>query len=118
MKESTKTAIKVIGGISGAVGGSCAASVIIGAIAAVNPIAGVTGFIGKIVISSVIAERCSEYITDKVDAAIEVTEEFHEAVNAIATEVVDSINKVNDGEDAEEVAKDLEKKINEQYEKF
>lgn len=118
MKESTKTVIKVIGGISGAVGGSCAASVIIGSIAAVNPIVGVTGFIGKIVISSVIAERCSEYITDKVDAVIEITEECHEAINAIATEVVDSINKVNDGEDVEEVAENLEKTITERYEKI
>lgn len=111
MKESTKTVVKVIGGISGAVGGACAASVIIGAIAAVNPIAGVTGFIGKIVISSAIAEKCSEYITDKVDAAIEVTEEFQEGISAITNEVIDSINKVNNGEDAEEVAENLEKTI-------
>lgn len=98
MKESTKNIIKLIGSVSGAVGGSCAASVIIGAIAAVNPIAGATGFIGKIVISSVIAERCSEYIMDKTDIIIETSEAFKNAVN----DVKEKLNNENVEEESEE----------------
>ena len=89
MKDSTKSKLKLAGSIAGAVGGSCAASFVCGAIAAVNPVIGIPMAIGKFVFSSFIAERCAEHVINTTSAIIDNYEE----TKGTAKEIIDKVKE-------------------------